>query len=104
MKFRPGVQHVRICSGLVVTLTSAAACTPAPDRATHTVEEYRHERSLRQEIVARCDNDMQLRRSSADCLNALEAERREGIGSLRQLPLLAIPSPAQQTDSRDPKE
>ncbi len=104
MKFRPGVQHVRVCSGLVVTLTSAAACTPVPDRAMHSVEEYRHERSLRQEMVARCENDMQLRKSSADCLNALEAERREGIGSLRQLPPLAIPSPTQQTDSRNPKK
>jgi hypothetical protein len=31
MRFRPGVQCVRISLGLVVTLTSTAACAPAPD-------------------------------------------------------------------------
>ena len=48
MQFRPGAQRVRRCLGLVVTLTSAAACAPAPDRATHTVEEYRQDATLRE--------------------------------------------------------
>ena len=90
MKFRPGVQHVRVCSGLVVTLTSAAACAPAPDRALHTIEEYRHEIALRETTFARCANDVELR-DSADCINAREAERLEGVGSLRELPPLSIP-------------
>ena len=47
MPFRPGAQCVRKCLGLVVTLTSAAGCAPAPDRATHTVEEYRQDATLR---------------------------------------------------------
>ena len=104
MKFRPGVQHVRFCSGLVVTLTSAA-CAPAPDRASHTVEEYRHERPLREAALAQCANDKKSRQSTADCLNAIEAERLEGIGSLRELPPLKI-SPAQKEapEAPAPKE
>jgi hypothetical protein len=98
VRFRPGVQHVRKCLGLVVTLTSAAGCAPVPDRAAHTVEEYREDARLRAATVSRCAND-QSNTSLPDCVNALKAERLEGVGSLRTLPALEIPSPAATTDS-----
>jgi hypothetical protein len=92
MKFRPGAQ-ARIRLGLVVTLMSAAACAPAPDRASHTVEEYRHDAKLREITFARCSQEALSRNASPDCLNAREAERLEGIGSLRKLPPLELGPP-----------
>jgi hypothetical protein len=92
MKFRPGVQHVRVCLGLVVTLTSTVGCAPAPDRASHTVDEYRQHAKLRELTFARCAKDP-ASRGSPDCINAHEAERLEGVGSLRKLPPLELPNP-----------
>jgi hypothetical protein len=105
MQFRPGVQRARRCLGLVVTLTSVAACAPAPDRASHTVEEYRHDVGLRQRELLRCANDPGSRDASRDCITAREAERLEGVGSLRTLPPLEFPkahaeSAAQNATSR----
>jgi len=99
MQFRPGVQRVWKCLGLVVTLTSAAACAPAPDRSSHTVEEYRHNAQLRELTFARCANDPVSRDSEPDCINAREAERLEGVGSLRKLAPLELANPNAYTDS-----
>ncbi|MHB8474784.1 MAG: EexN family lipoprotein [Steroidobacteraceae bacterium] len=92
MRFRPGVQRVRRCLGLVVTLTSTVGCAPAPDRASHTVDEYRNDAPLREQEFARCANDPGSRNSLPDCINAREAERLEGVGSLRTLAPLELPS------------
>jgi hypothetical protein len=99
MKFRPGVQHVRVCLGLVVTLASAVGCAPAPDRASHTVDEYRRDAKLRELTFARCAKDPASRDVSPDCINAREAERLEGVGSLRTLPPLDLPNPSQSGPS-----
>jgi hypothetical protein len=99
MKFRPGVQQVRRCLGLVVTIASAAGCAPVPDRATHTVEEYRRDAQLREGEFLRCANDPGSKGSSPDCVNAREAERLEGLGSLRSLAPLALPSPKENSNS-----
>jgi hypothetical protein len=99
MRFRPGVQRVRKCLGLVITIASAAACAPAPDRALHTVDEYQHDSKLRELTFVRCAEDPVSRNSKADCINAREAERLEGVGSLRKLAPLALPNPNAHTDS-----
>jgi hypothetical protein len=93
MQFRPGVQRVRRCLGLVVTLAGTVGCAPAPDRATHTVDEYRHDAKLRESQFARCANDPGSRDALPDCINAREAERLEAVGSLRTLPPLELPNP-----------
>jgi hypothetical protein len=81
-----------MCLGLVVTVLSAAGCAPAPDRARHTVEDYRNDGRLRQKVVADCTNDPGTLGHSADCINALEAQRIAGVGSLRDLPPLKLPA------------
>ncbi len=91
MRFRPGAQTSRLCLGLVVTAISAVGCAPVPDRARHTVEEYRQSRELRKYQLYRCDNDPGSLGKTADCINARDAERIEGIGSLRELPPLKLP-------------
>jgi hypothetical protein len=102
MQFRPGVQRVRRSLGLVVTLTSAVACAPAPDRASHSVDEYRQDAKLREVQFARCANDPASRDSLPDCINAREAERLEGVGSLRTLAPLELPNPHAPTGSTAP--
>jgi hypothetical protein len=99
MRFRPGVQRVRRRLGLVVTLAGAVGCAPAPDRATHTVDEYRHDANLREVQFARCANDPASRASLPDCINARKAERLEGVGSMRTLPPLVLPNPHAPTES-----
>lgn len=89
MRFRPGVQRVRISLGLVITLASTAGCAPAPDRASHSVAEYREDASLRRLTFARCANEGS-RNFEPDCMNALKAERLEGVGSLRKLAPLEL--------------
>ena len=89
--FRPGAQSGRFCLGLVVTILSTASCAPAPDRAAHTVEEYAKDATLRASEMKVCVNDPGTVGATPDCVNAREAERRAGIGSLRTLPPLKLP-------------
>jgi hypothetical protein len=103
MKFRPGVQRVRKCLGLVITFASAAGCAPAPDLASHTVDEYRHDAKLRATTFARCAKDPVSRDLKPDCLNAREAARLEGVGSLRDLEPLELPNPAHTASDQDLK-
>ena len=69
---------------------SAAACTPDADVARHTVEEYRADPELRREVFTACANDPGTNGESADCVNAIEAERLESRGSLRDLPPVGL--------------
>ena len=91
MRFRPGAQSVRMSLGIVVTVIGSAGCAPAPDRATHTVEDYMQDVQLRREELARCTTDPGSLGKSADCVNVREAERSMGIGSLRNLQPLQLP-------------
>jgi hypothetical protein len=67
---------------LIIALAAAAvACTQAPARARHTVEEYLADDGLRQKEVARCANDPGSIGQTPDCINAAQAENRAGQGS-----------------------
>ncbi len=90
MRFRPGARYVRMCLGIVVTAISAAGCAPAPDRARHTVEEYRQNEELRRQELGVCANDPGSQGNAPDCINARAAERAAGVGSLRELPPLQL--------------
>jgi hypothetical protein len=92
MCFRRGAQSVRARLGLIITILGAVGCAPAPDRAKHSVEEYRQNAELRQRVFARCTGDPGSLAQSPDCVNAREAERLEGVGSLRTLPPLDLPA------------
>ena len=60
--------------------------SPAPAVAEHTVDEYRVDARLRQEVFDRCRADPGTLGETPDCINAVEAERLESRGSLRDLP------------------
>lgn len=91
MTIRHGTQRTRIRVGTVVTLLSAAACVPSPDRARHTVEDYRANDPLRAAVLAECANDPGTLAKAPDCQNAKLAETLGGFGSARKLPPLNLP-------------
>jgi len=80
------------CLGIVVTAISAAGCAPAPDRARYTVEAYRQDHRCAGKSSSAVPNDPGTLERSADCVNAREAERAVGVGSLRDLPPLRLPA------------
>jgi hypothetical protein len=65
----------------IASVAATVACTPAPEKARHTVEEYLANDGLRKEQFARCANDPGSIGKTPDCINAAEAERRAGLGS-----------------------
>jgi len=91
MEIRPGAQRVRKCLGIVVTVSAAVSCAPAPDRAT-TVAYYREHPDERDAVLKRCADDPGSLGKQPDCVNAREASRLEGVGSLRELPPLDLPA------------
>ena len=91
MKIRPGAQLARICLGIVVSVGAAVSCAPAPDRA-HTVPYYREHANEREAALERCADDPGALGQQPDCVNAREAARLEGVGSLRDLPPLDLPA------------
>ncbi|MGH8200315.1 MAG: EexN family lipoprotein, partial [Steroidobacteraceae bacterium] len=88
-RFRPGARSVRLCLEIVVTLSAVTACAPAPK---HSVGYYRSHATLRQEVLERCTNDPGDEGRTPDCINARSAENIEGIGSLKSLPPMGLPT------------
>jgi len=79
---------------IVLAALLMVSCTPEPDVARYTVAQYRADVQLRREMLTRCTDDPGTLGKSPDCINAVEAERRESRGSLRdQLPLGLDPVP-----------
>lgn len=87
MKQRGRVGRWRVLVGLALV----AGCTRAPQEAVRTVEYYRAHDTEREAILAECADDPGTLARAPNCINAREAARREGIGSLRDLPPLALP-------------
>ena len=81
------VSHTRCWAKLVLLLS---ACSQAPDRARHTVEDYRADRTLRDTTLTACANDPGTLGKTLDCVNAQSAGALEGAGSLRKLPPLKL--------------
>lgn len=69
---------------------SVAGCMERP-AAAHTVDYYRAHADERRVRVRDCVNDPGTEGRSPDCINALEADRLEGIGSFRELAPMQLP-------------
>jgi len=74
---------MKIAYVATVVILGATACTRQADVARHTVEDYRADRALRQDVFRKCVNDPGTLGKTPDCINASEAERMESFGSLR---------------------
>lgn len=67
----------------VAVIAVVTGCGQVPQTARHTIAEYRDDPSLRRQQVRACVNDPGTLGKTPDCINALEAERLESHGSLR---------------------
>lgn len=72
----------------------------APRQATHDVAYYRAHAQDRGRVLSDCANDPGSRGQEPDCLNAREAERLEGIGSLKDLPPMILPGSQSNPSTR----
>jgi hypothetical protein len=79
-----------------VVLLGAAGCTRESDTAHHTVEQYRADKSLRQEVFGKCANDPGTLGKTPDCINVREAQRLESYGTLRESGPLGLDSKKKQ--------
>lgn len=64
-------------------ILGAVGCGREAAVARRTVEDYRADKPLREEVFQKCANDPGTLRNTPDCVNAREAERLESYGSLR---------------------
>jgi hypothetical protein len=92
MSFRAGARCARLCFGTVVTLWAAAACAPVPE--TRTVSYYRENPDALKAQLYACQEDPGTLHDTPNCINAREALRQEGRGSLRDLPAMGLPTEA----------
>ena len=86
------LRSVRIRLGIVVTLSALTACAPVPDRARFTVDYYREHADVREKTLGTCANDPGTLQHEPDCVNAREAARIEGVGSLKALSPMGLPT------------
>lgn len=87
---------MKIHSLAALVVLGAGGCTREPDTAQHTVEQFRADKSLRQEVFGKCTNDPGTLGKTPDCINAREAERLESYGSLRDSGPLGLDSKKKQ--------
>lgn len=66
------------------------ACSPQPEVARHTVDEYRADKILRQDQVKRCREDPGTLRTTPDCINAEAAAAFEDRKRLREAPPVGL--------------
>jgi hypothetical protein len=78
---------------IVLAVLALAACNRTPGGGgTLTVDYYRAHATERAATLSTCANDPGNLRDSPNCVNAREAARVEGVGSLRSLPPIGLPA------------
>jgi hypothetical protein len=80
-----------------------SACSQAPERAQHTMEDFRDDRALRDTMLKACARDPGSLGKTADCVNARSAAALEGAGSLRNLPPMKLDPSKNPLKSSDTK-
>lgn len=93
---------------LLLVLVGAAAialcaCSPEPQKARYTVDEYMANPDAMDSKLKECANNPGDVRNDPDCENVKAAAERKGIGSLRDLPPMGLNPPADESQS-SPKE
>jgi hypothetical protein len=74
----------------IVLALLVCACSPAPEHARYTVEDYRANADLRHAQVARCQSDPGTLKRTPDCINAQQAAAFEDRVRLRDLPPIGL--------------
>jgi hypothetical protein len=78
---------------ILLAVLALAACNRTPGGGgTLTVDYYRAHEAERAAMLSTCAKDPGELRDSPNCVNAQEAAREEGVGSLRSLPPMELSS------------
>jgi hypothetical protein len=72
------------------TVCGTAGCMRGPEVKAPTVEYFRAHAAERQAQLRECTSDPGSLNQTNQCVNAREAERAEGVGSLRDLPSMGL--------------
>jgi hypothetical protein len=85
---------------VIAIIGGLAACSPEPEKARYTVDEYLANPDAMDAKLKECANNPGDLGSDPDCVNVRAAVERQGIGSLRDLPPmgLATSEKEQRTD------
>ena len=75
--------------GLALSLV-IVGCTKDPIDTAQTVDYYRSHGKERQALLVTCANDPGRLGNKPACINAQQAELREGIGSFKDLPPMGL--------------
>ena len=88
---------------LIAAATIAfSGCSPEPQTARYTVDEYVANPDAMDSKLKECANNPGDSRDDPDCVNVKAAAERKGIGSLRDLrPMGLNPPPEQKPESGD---
>lgn len=76
--------------GLAIFVLLVGACSPQPEVARYTVDEYRKDDELRHRQVARCRQDPGTLGNNPDCINAEAAASFEDRTRLRDAPPVGL--------------
>jgi hypothetical protein len=70
--------------------TAFCGCSPEPQKARYTVDEYAANADAMEAKLQECANNPGDSRNDPDCVNVKAAAERKGIGSLRDLPPMGL--------------
>jgi len=87
----------------IILALLAIGCSPPPEQARYTVDEYRANAELRHAQVERCQRDPGSLKKTPDCINAQTAAAFEDRLRLRDAPAVGL-DPKRKRGSRSENE
>ncbi|MEO8017848.1 MAG: EexN family lipoprotein [Pseudomonadota bacterium] len=94
---------MRVSERIVIAALTllVGACSPQPEVARYTLEQYRADADLRHAQVKRCQEDPGTLRKTPDCVNAQVAASFEDRLRLRDAPAVGL---GEKSSDETPKE
>ena len=93
---------MKLANRSVLSMVSVVLVAGCAQESAPTVEYFRAHEDERKAQVHQCSNEAARAKTDPFCVNAIEAERLESIGRLRDLPRMGLPAvPAEQGEKQD---
>jgi hypothetical protein len=87
---------------IATAATTLCGCSPEPQAARYTVDEYLSNPDAMDAKLKECANNPGDSANDPDCVNVRAAAERKGIGSLRDLPPLGLNPPPTDEQPKPP--
>jgi hypothetical protein len=84
--------------------TAFCGCSPEPQKARYTVDEYAANPDAMEAKLQECANNPGDSRNDPDCVNVKAAAERKGIGSLRDLPPIGLNPASNERESQSDEQ